>query len=520
MHNKMNKKFSQNLYVIFLMASLIMFASPAIAKQIEAGKVLMATVGVTAQQPGAKARSMARRSSIYVGDTIKTPEGGRAQLRMADGEMLSLTASSELKIEAFQYQPESADTKSSNIKSLVTGGLRTITGAVKGDDYEMKSRAGNIGIRGTAFEVYSQQGENLFVNIQRGNVYVRNAQGTVDIGVDQALTAARIMGINQMPEAISVSDLPQFFEDAFAQDTTLSLAGSDKKDQANNQESKSFEKPARPLGIMQVAQALVKTDIENLEQGISNNSDTPSTPDQNGYFGFVIGEDENYVPLTGKFNNIQKNSSGGFLGRSGTAVLGFNRVSEFNFINGNKDFTSSDYEYYDKLMNDGFGYWDAYSLGDAEIVFGNHICSNCVNNNVDNEYPNFYQYVLSSHVHDNLSSLPTSERFNYKLLHGASMNGSLEGGELNVDFQSSNIEVNLVNYSDSWAGQGTISDFYNNKINLNSSSQEQGEIMGRFVGTNVDGAITAYKLGTEEVGIAVFSRNGDEHWEAPPQAGF
>src|SRR5690554_2334664 len=186
MQAKQNHLRFHNSYRFFFAALLFLFlTTPAVANQEEVGKVLMATLGVTAEKPASKPRNLTRRSSIYVGETIKTPEGGRAQIRMADGEMLSLAANSELTIEAFEYQPNTTAAKQTSVKHLVTGGLRTITGAVKGNDYEMKSRAGTIGIRGTAFEVYTQQGENLFVSIQRGNVYVQNAQGSIDIGVDQ-----------------------------------------------------------------------------------------------------------------------------------------------------------------------------------------------------------------------------------------------------------------------------------------------------------------------------------------------
>src|SRR5690554_2709481 len=130
-----------NFCFLLIALFLMLITTPVLAKQQEVGKILMATIGVTAQQPGQKPRTLARRSAVFLGDTLKTPEGGRAQLRMADGEMISLTAASELKIEAFDYQPDNQEAKDTNVKRLVTGGLRTITGAVKGEGYEMKSRA-------------------------------------------------------------------------------------------------------------------------------------------------------------------------------------------------------------------------------------------------------------------------------------------------------------------------------------------------------------------------------------------
>lgn len=158
MFNQPSKSFLHTIYWLLLVILIMAFiATPAVAKNSEVGRVLMATVGVTAEQLGGASRDLARRSVIFLGDTLKTPEGGRAQLRMADGEMISLMESSELVIEAFRYQPNANDEKDANVKRLVTGGLRSITGAVKGEGYEMKSRAGTIGIRGTAYEAYTQQ---------------------------------------------------------------------------------------------------------------------------------------------------------------------------------------------------------------------------------------------------------------------------------------------------------------------------------------------------------------------------
>lgn len=454
MHNKMNQKVSQSLYSIFLMAFLLMFTSPAIAKQVEAGKVLMATVGVTAQQPNANPRAMQRRSAIYVGDTIKTPEGGRAQLRMADGEMISLTANSELKIEAFEYQSNKKNAKNSNVKNLVTGGLRTITGAVKGEDYEMKSRAGTIGIRGTVFEVYSQQGQNLFVNIQRGNVYVRNSQGTVDIGVDQKLTAARISGLNQAPVAIPVSDLPQFFEDAFAQDATLSLAGG-----GNKKEEKAkpmiFSKPADQAGLRQTG---LQQEVGEIENNLAVTNTNP--------FGYIIGYKKNGVVFKDRF----------FYGQNSNYQL-------------------------------DVSYMEKYSLGDAEVSIGR-----ARNIKVDGGYINGPRFVFATNITP-FDNLPTSQDFTYDLI-GSTTDGL--AGTLGVDFSSGNMSVDLsiLNGEVALDGSSTIGDFYNSSIELTGYNESSGSISGRFVGSGAEGAIAAYELNYKysnedrehKIGTAVFER--------------
>jgi len=251
MFNQSNKISFQSLSWLFLVILLLfLFAAPAMAKKNEVGLVLMATVGVTAEQPNSAPRKLTRRSKIFEGDLLKTPKGGRVQLRMADGEMISLMESSELIIEAFNYQSAS-DAKNTSVKNLVTGGLRTITGAVKGENYEMKSRAGTIGIRGTAFEAFTQQGENLYVRMQSGEVVVKNDQGSVAIGLNQPFSAARIGGMNQPPEAIPPAQLPSFFQQTFSQDTNLSLSDDQEQEQESVAQNQNTQPAQQRLAVNQ-----------------------------------------------------------------------------------------------------------------------------------------------------------------------------------------------------------------------------------------------------------------------------
>lgn len=485
-----------NFCFLLIALFLMLITTPVLAKQQEVGKILMATIGVTAQQPGQKPRTLARRSAVFLGDTLKTPEGGRAQLRMADGEMISLTAASELKIEAFDYQPDNQEAKDTNVKRLVTGGLRTITGAVKGEGYEMKSRAGTIGIRGTAFEMYSQQGENLYVRIQRGNVFVANAQGSVDIGVNQRLMAARIGGINQAPESISLSDLPQFFEDAFAEDTTLSLATGGEQQQASQQEESTlliFSRASAPEVLLQASQQIEVGEIENYIE--------VARQPKLGPFGFVVGEkrDENQKQIffAGQFFNtpitIKKEPeySYSFNGQQGQGVLGAGAKSNFNFNCRGRD-------------------CEAIDLGDAKVYH---------NYGYDDGYGNI-NFVFATQIHATLASLPASGNYKYSLVSGLGNSHDLYDADLNVDFINSTIGVSLTTnpQENSYTGSGSIASFYNSSISLNGGDNRDGSIAGRFVGSRVEGAIAVYKIkehgpdmsDVDVFGTAVFKREGVE----------
>ncbi|HKM15929.1 MAG TPA: FecR domain-containing protein [Marinospirillum sp.] len=508
MFKQLNNPALSSYYPVFLaiFLLLILFATPVLAQQIEVGRMLMATVGVTAEQPDASPRAMMRRSAIYVGDTIKTPEGGRAQMRMADGEMLSLTAESELTIEAFEYQPDSPDAKKSNVKRLVTGGLRTITGAVKGDDYEMKSRAGTIGIRGTAFEVYTQQGQNLFIKVQSGNVFVLNKQGSIDIGVNRRFRAARIGNIDLPPEAIPGSELPKFFQDSFSEDADLSLAGN------NNQENQppmptnlGFQPPAMPSSLFPVTRNIGMPNLERLDNTLPVDPapvdpapvdpapvdpapfeplpPIEPPPPVITYSGFVVG---------GAFNASKSQALGGYFEKAtvgeGTAssVSNSQVVFDFKQIN-NFNFNSSEN-------------WRKYVLGYADIVTGFRACTDCVNAEVNEQA--FYQYVFATNTLS-LDQLPSSGAFNYTLnnaLLGA--NDFLTGGNLSVNFSQETIDATLKSGSLKWQGNGSLEAFYNSSIRLEAiHTGVLSDITGRFIGKNAEGAITTYKLIKDSDGV-------------------
>lgn len=505
MQTKQNHLRFHNSYRFFFAALLFLFlTTPAVANQEEVGKVLMATLGVTAEKPASKPRNLTRRSSIYVGETIKTPEGGRAQIRMADGEMLSLAANSELTIEAFEYQPNTTVTKQTSVKRLVTGGLRTITGAVKGNDYEMKSRAGTIGIRGTAFEVYTQQGENLFVSIQRGNVYIQNAQGSIDIGVDQLRTAARITSINQAPEAISVSDLPQFFEDAFAEDITLSLANNEKEQE--EAPPLSLTSPVVPVALMQVGYQPDVGEIE-LQRDDYLSSDTKA-PEANevvkvlpsaGPLGFFIGtvydnNDPINIAASALVNPVNISTEGDlstYTGQQGKAILGTEK--NVNSYKMTSDFNPSDFT--QKLDKK----YSTIYIGKSDKL------------DIDGVEDGYLNFVFATNVHASLASLPAKGNYTYNLIN---ISNHLESGSLSVNFATSELDVSLLTSGIDfpYIGSGKISDFYNSSINLKANGGMTGSITGRFIGNNVEGVITAYEIdlgnsnNLKEKGVAVFER--------------
>ncbi len=145
------------------------FIIPSTATTV--GKTLMARGSVTAhQEDTSQIRKLKRRSPVFDIDEVKTAADAVAQIRMSDGALLALKANTELKIS--EYRQSKAE-RGSVAMELVSGGLRTITGKIKGntDNYKLTTPIGSIGIRGTHYEV----------ELINGNLYVAVWDGSIDI---------------------------------------------------------------------------------------------------------------------------------------------------------------------------------------------------------------------------------------------------------------------------------------------------------------------------------------------------
>jgi FecR-like protein len=120
-----------------------------------AGRFLSVTGDVRVQAPDGKRRTAERGAEFREGDTIVTGPNALAQMRTADGGLVSVRADTEMKLDKFAYAGEK-DSNASFLVSLVKGGFRTITGLIgraNRDGYKVTTPSATIGIRGTHFEL-------------------------------------------------------------------------------------------------------------------------------------------------------------------------------------------------------------------------------------------------------------------------------------------------------------------------------------------------------------------------------
>ena len=157
-------------------------AFPMVAHAGAAATVDFAVGEVSAITASGTQRSLTKGAELNNGDTVKTGDGARAQIRFADGAMMSLQPLTELRIDDFQYVGK-ADGDERGFFSLLKGGLRTITGWVgrsHRDNYRVKTAVATIGIRGTEYTAaLDATNEELLVHTGEGLVEVCNDNGCV-----------------------------------------------------------------------------------------------------------------------------------------------------------------------------------------------------------------------------------------------------------------------------------------------------------------------------------------------------
>jgi len=162
---------TKKIRIVLLFFTLFTITLPVIAKEKEAGKTLLTRGSVFAKRSNANI-TLKRRSKIFERDEIHVGKSGRAQFRMVDQAIISLQENSVLQIKKYQFKQGSVS--NSALLKLLTGGLRTITGAIgKGNKkaYELHTPLATIGVRGTDYEV----------EIVANGMYVATWEGTIHL---------------------------------------------------------------------------------------------------------------------------------------------------------------------------------------------------------------------------------------------------------------------------------------------------------------------------------------------------
>ncbi len=166
---------------LFKIGCFFISLTPFLNAAQETGKTLMSRGKVTAQaEDTSNLRKLRRRSPVFDVDVVNTGERGQAQIKMNDGALLALKENTTLAIKEYVYDGEDG----SVAMELITGGLRTITGKIKGvnGQYKLQTPVGSIGIRGTHYEIEYINGQ-LNVAVWDGTIELDMGRSEQDITV-------------------------------------------------------------------------------------------------------------------------------------------------------------------------------------------------------------------------------------------------------------------------------------------------------------------------------------------------
>jgi hypothetical protein len=189
-----------------MILSIVLITNEAYSQQT--GKTLVSRGKVTAQSDDAtNLRNLKRRSPVYDVDIVNTGEQGQAQIKMNDGALLALKENTTLAIKEYSYDGESG----SVAMELITGGLRTISGKIKGVNgkYKLETPVGSIGIRGTHYEI-EYVNEQLNVAVWDGSIDLDTGdseQGITILGDEGKFSFATIDKNGTVTELLEAPDV-------------------------------------------------------------------------------------------------------------------------------------------------------------------------------------------------------------------------------------------------------------------------------------------------------------------------
>lgn len=147
-----------------LLASLVFLLVPA-AAYAQSGQA-------QAVDPGAEARGTTTRQvvvglDVFIGDRIVTDGSGEVQILFSDDTRLVVGPRSALLIDDYLLREDGSAGKM--VLDVLGGTFRFITGGSAKDKYVINTPSGTIGVRGTAFQLYSTKIED-YILVEQGIV--------------------------------------------------------------------------------------------------------------------------------------------------------------------------------------------------------------------------------------------------------------------------------------------------------------------------------------------------------------
>ncbi len=160
----MKKIFAALLAVALSVICQFAFAAPAVVSGLTGSAQAIPIAGST--------RTLKNGDSVNEGDKVTTGDKSSLVLTFEDGQIVALGAKSKMAVTTYKYN-EKEPAKSSVLFSLVTGGMRAITGLIgKASPERVAYKAGNatMGIRGTDITFATDGGNKVVMQVTTGQV--------------------------------------------------------------------------------------------------------------------------------------------------------------------------------------------------------------------------------------------------------------------------------------------------------------------------------------------------------------
>lgn len=257
-----------------------------------AGRVTFVIGDVTAISSNGTKRVLAKGELLNSGERLETGKG-RLQIRFTDGSLLSLQPNTVFGLDNYTYarnKPQDGNL----VFNFVRGGMRTISGAigrVNRANYTVKTPAGTIGIRGTAYTATQDPNGRLLVTVNKGIVNIANDFGSRNIPTGQTFQMESTKAPEPAPAGIMAEVLAN-------------------QPQPREDQNKPEDTPREPLPPQELNLGLnnlsLNTDFVAGEQ--SQNNGQPIFQVQPFYIQSVNG-----IARTSHFASLLKGTSGSYV---------------------------------------------------------------------------------------------------------------------------------------------------------------------------------------------------------------
>lgn len=231
---------------LFSVLSLVfILCSPGLAASVATFTSVEGRVDVTAEGGGAVPAHPG--DSLNESDIVRTKSDGRAEIEFIDGTVLHIAPGTRFEIASYQVSED----RQEGVLNLFRGKIRSMVSKFLGPKeqkkFEIKTRTAVLGVRGTDFFTYYQQGVSGAV-FKEGEGYVYPIDNPDDRSIVKKGQAMLMKPFETLPEIRTVTD---FEIHQHTKDTSERPSGGSRKDAA----PPSYEAALQKRGKFQTGRA-------------------------------------------------------------------------------------------------------------------------------------------------------------------------------------------------------------------------------------------------------------------------